>query len=757
MSVVDTYTQPSWLSRLIAGGSGLLKSVLDQAAEQRAQAAPGPLQPAPSPTQVPVTPPDDLGAPAPLTAPVASLAPAPAPTDGSMSPTDQLATGAPASAPQVEAQPDARTQTILAAQRAGDRTNGGMGGPNDHNVGTDLMTFVLGGGRALLAEKQQRQMLQLAQIQAAKQRAQLYTDADNLGLTGREREVFITDPQEWAKQSASRYAATDLAPGALRTTLGDQPQVANPDTKPMVVGSSLVSPQGQPLYTAPSEPKVGDGGAYTKNADGSWSFHLAPKIQTVKDAMGNEHVVVVSGDAAANAPQVATPQAPTGGVYDRVAAIAQDAGATDTESAYLRRLAQVESAGNTAAQNGRSTGLFQFHPDTFASAGGKNIADVGDQTKAALNLSRQYRVTLQQNGVTPSDANTYIMHQQGAGGGLALLTAPPEVSAVAALTPAYGDAATAKKAIVNNGGSPDMTAGQFTDMWRQRWNGSASDKTSSGGSPTGAVTAKEVYSSAPNGGPGGHYGSNTDLQGDDFLKTLPNGYAQQVKAIANGDLAMPSSFVMKTPYGQKLMSDIMQYDPTASAVNLPSRQATRKYFTSGQGGANITAINTALGHVDTLDRSIDNLGNATILPGMINPVWNAVAGQLDPNFQQSAARFKAAKTAVASEFTKVWRGTGGAEADIQGYLKQLDEAASPIALHETVKTLVDLLNSRLQSIGQQYSQGMGKISDPLSLLAPDKAKILARYVGEPAAAAVPGMGNAQGSGGAPGWKVVAVR
>jgi hypothetical protein len=46
---------------------------------------------------------------------------------------------------------------------------------------------------------------------------------------------------------------------------------------------------------------------------------------------------------------------------------------------------------------------------------------------------------LQSKGIEPTDANAYIMHQQGAGGGKALLTAPPEVGAVAALTPVYGD------------------------------------------------------------------------------------------------------------------------------------------------------------------------------------------------------------------------------------------------------------------------------------------------------------------------------
>ena len=178
------------------------------------------------------------------------------------------------------------------------------------------------------------------------------------------------------------------------------------------------------------------------------------------------------GPSAAPAQAQAQAPAPTGGMYDQVAQIAQANGAGAADVPYLQRLAQVESAGNPGARNGSSTGLFQFHPDTFQSVGGGDINSVADQTKAALALSRRDRAALQQMGVPVTDANTYIMHQQGAGGGKALLTAPPEVNAIAALTPAYGgNAARARQAIVGNGGREDMTAGEFVNYWQNRWGG----------------------------------------------------------------------------------------------------------------------------------------------------------------------------------------------------------------------------------------------------------------------------------------------
>ena len=161
------------------------------------------------------------------------------------------------------------------------------------------------------------------------------------------------------------------------------------------------------------------------------------------------------------APAAAAPAAP---VSAPVADSAQAGG-----DAYLARLGQVESNNNPNAKNGSSTGLYQFHPDTFARLGGTDINDPAQQKAAALKLAQESAQTLQQAGVPVDDANLYIMHQQGSGGGQALLKADPGANAVQTLTPVYGNPTRARQAIVNNGGTPDMTAGQFVAMWRQKW------------------------------------------------------------------------------------------------------------------------------------------------------------------------------------------------------------------------------------------------------------------------------------------------
>ncbi|MGE5566157.1 MAG: hypothetical protein ACM3YN_08385 [Parcubacteria group bacterium] len=187
-----------------------------------------------------------------------------------------------------------------------------------------------------------------------------------------------------------------------------------------------------------------------KNADGSSRFEFFPADPYQQQPQGG----APAPDApVAEAQPPAQPQAP-----------AQSGG-----DAYLTRLGQIESNNDPNARNGSSTGLYQFHPDTFARLGGTDINDPEQQKAAALKLAQESAQQLQAAGIQPDDANLYIMHQQGAGGGLALLKADPNANAIATLTPVYGNPARARQAIVNNGGSADMTAGQFVDMWRQKW------------------------------------------------------------------------------------------------------------------------------------------------------------------------------------------------------------------------------------------------------------------------------------------------
>ncbi len=214
------------------------------------------------------------------------------------------------------------------------------------------------------------------------------------------------------------------------------------------------------------------------------------------------------------------------------------------------------------------------------------------------------------------------------------------------------------------------------------------------------------------------------LNGADFLKQLPAPIAAQVQALADGRQAFPSGMGLKTPYWQGMMSAVSQYDPSFDAVNYGTRAATRKDFTSGKAASSVNALNTVMGHLDTLGTNIDALNN-TRFP-MVNGVLNSMASASgDPRVVQ----FDAAKKAVVDELTRAWRGSGGSEGDIKSWAGVLDAANSPQQLHGVISQIGDLLESKIGALHDQYSKGMGTSAGGLNLMSPHAQQSLDRIRG----------------------------
>jgi hypothetical protein len=216
--------------------------------------------------------------------------------------------------------------------------------------------------------------------------------------------------------------------------------------------------------------------------------------------------------------------------------------------------------------------------------------------------------------------------------------------------------------------------------------------------------------------------------GAEYLKTLPKPMADQVKAISEGRIPIPSGFALKTPYWQQMMTHVSQYDPNFDAINYKTRMATRKDFTSGKSAQNITSFNTAIGHLDELDKSIDALNNSDYTT--YNQINNAAAGPFGNRDRQVALKnFNVARNAVKEELTRAFKGTSGSLAEVEDWNNQINDADSPAALHAAVKKGVDLLESRLNAVGDQYNRGMNTTADPVTLLSPKAQQIWNRLQG----------------------------
>jgi hypothetical protein len=256
--------------------------------------------------------------------------------------------------------------------------------------------------------------------------------------------------------------------------------------------------------------------------------------------------------------------------------------------------------------------------------------------------------------------------------------------------------------------------------------------------------AKLKASTNPMGvGEGGAPGA-AGVNGDAFLQTLQPNTAAQVKALAEGRMQFPSGFALKTPYWQQMLSAVSQYDPNFDQVNFNARSKTRSDFTSGKNAQNIKALNTAIGHLGTLNDQIDNTASGSLTP--LNYLENKTA---ELTGSSGPTQFKQTAGALSSELTQVFRGSGGAEADVKRYLEELNVNGSKEQKKAAVQNIVTLLNSRLSAIGDQYNQGMGTTADPLTLLNPHAQSVLQKVSGAPAAAPSQTQNSA-------GWKITRI-
>ena len=218
----------------------------------------------------------------------------------------------------------------------------------------------------------------------------------------------------------------------------------------------------------------------------------------------------------------------------------------------------------------------------------------------------------------------------------------------------------------------------------------------------------------------------------------------RVQAIIEGREPYPA--MSRATDAAKIRAAVHEADPAFDAVNYKARQETRTKFTKGKGADNLTAFNTAIGHLGSLDKSIDALNNSGF-PAWNKYIANPIAEQFDPKYQKGLKEFQTARTAVADELTRAFRGSGGNVHDIIQWENAINAADSPAALKAAVRAAAELLNSRIVSIGDEYNRGMGTTKDPLELLNPKAAAAFQRMLegskpgGETAAKAPVKPGN----------------
>lgn len=134
----------------------------------------------------------------------------------------------------------------------------------------------------------------------------------------------------------------------------------------------------------------------------------------------------------------------------------------------LMEVARLESGFDPNANNPNSTagGLLQFIDSTARQYGLRNKFDAGESAEAGARLmADNTRYLAGRLGRTPTAGELYLAHQQGPGGAAKLLS-NPDAKAVDIV---------GADAVRLNGGTADMTAGQFANLWISKVHASATN------------------------------------------------------------------------------------------------------------------------------------------------------------------------------------------------------------------------------------------------------------------------------------------
>ena len=196
-----------------------------------------------------------------------------------------------------------------------------------------------------------------------------------------------------------------------------------------------------------------------------------------------------------------------------------------------------------------------------------------------------------------------------------------------------------------------------------------------------------------------------------------------VDAIVDGRMQVPTGFALRSPYWQDVIERVAKKDPNFDATKYGGRAAAIRTFSSGPEARNVTALNTVIGHLGTLDEAASALQNKDLRA--FNSVANRLATELgDPRVQN----FDTAKQAVAEETMRVFRQVGASELEARQWGQRITSSGSPQQLRGVISTLGDLLDSRIKAIAQQYERTANQQGNP-ARVDPENVRVLDRLRG----------------------------
>lgn len=204
----------------------------------------------------------------------------------------------------------------------------------------------------------------------------------------------------------------------------------------------------------------------------------------------------------------------------------------------------------------------------------------------------------------------------------------------------------------------------------------------------------------------------TTHRDEDFLKTLDPVTQTAVKDIADGKMPGTGRNL------QKLMPYVSRYENGFDNTTYQARQKIQNsYFGGGEGDKALRSANTTIDHGMKLNKAIDDLGNYSALPAVLNPITGKIAEQAgDKKYQDSLARFDAIAGGYAKEleFALTGKNTVSGTNHIQ---EMFDSYGSPVKNKASMQQTLEMLQQRINEHENTYNKDMNhKGAAPFDML-----------------------------------------
>jgi hypothetical protein len=213
---------------------------------------------------------------------------------------------------------------------------------------------------------------------------------------------------------------------------------------------------------------------------------------------------------------------------------------------------------------------------------------------------------------------------------------------------------------------------------------------------------------------------NWDKTGEEFLSSIPAQWRKTVEKIAKYDEDPTKVASMRGGMRETLMQWVNQVNPDYDQAKFAIRNPTKKAFTTGPQGQQITALNTALEHLDLLQEASDALANGSFTPG------NALFTRVKEIFgSASPTTFATIKEKVDKEIEAVNNKGVPTVSGTQAQRELAGKNSSPQAIKGYIDSSIKLMGSTLNSLDYQYKQAMGE-NDPFHPLSPGAQSVLTK-------------------------------